>query len=360
MTRRILLLAAAEPMGDPLLLWRAAARLDMVLECAAPAEAAGLLELGARVRFRHPLLRSAVYRTASEEERRRAHGALAHATEPEVDPDRRAWHRAQATPGPDEDVAAELERSAGRAQARGGVAAAAAFLATAAELTTEPSRRVERALAAAQAKHQAGAPGAALELLLTIEATPLDELQRARVDLLRAQISALSSNREAASLLLDAARRLEPLDAGLARETYLEALAAALFAGPLAIGAGLVEVAEAVRATSRQPEPASASSLLLEGLALLITEGYAAATPTLKRALRAFRDTDVSGHEGLRRLWLAVMPAMDLWDDETWSILSARYARIAREAGALAALRPPSLQASGSSSTPGSGRPPRR
>jgi DNA-binding CsgD family transcriptional regulator len=337
-TRRLLLLAAAEPVGDPLLLWRAAARLDIGLKSAAPAQAARLLELGGRVRFRHPLLRSAVYDAATERERRSAHSALADATDPEVDPDRRAWHLAQAAPGRDEEVADELERSAGRARARGGVAAAAAFLARAAELTIDPFRRAERALAAAQAKHQAGAPGAALQLLVEVQAGPLEELQRARMDLLRAQISALSSGPEAAALLLEAARRLEPLDAGLARDTYLEAFAAALFAGPLASGGGLVEVAEAARAAPPPPEPASASDVLFSGLALLITDGYAAGAPTLKRAMVAFRHADISGEEGLRRLWLGCTPAMDLWDDENWYVLSTRCAELARDAGALAAL----------------------
>ena len=234
-TRLLLLVAAAEPVGDPVLVWRAAERLGVGVEAAAPAAAAGLVEFGGRVRFRHPLVRSAVYRAASPEARHRVHRALAEATDPDLDPDRRAWHRAHATPALDEDVAAELERSAGRAQARGGLAAAAAFLERAAELTPEPARRARRALAAAQSKHQAGAPDAALDLLAMAEAGPLDELQRARAELLRAQITfAVNRGRDAPPLLLAAAKRLEPLDATLARETYLDAFSAALFAGRLA------------------------------------------------------------------------------------------------------------------------------
>ena len=237
-TRCLLLIAAAEPVGDPVLLWRAAEQLGIGADAATPATAAGLFELGARVRFRHPLVRSAIYRAAPAEERRTVHGALAQATDPEVDPDRHAWHRAQAAPGPDEDIAAELEQSAGRAQARGGLAAAAAFLERAAALTPDPARRVGRALAAARAKHQAGAPDTALSLLANAEAGPLDELQRARADLLRAQIAfAMSRGSDAPPLLLNAAKRLEPLDVRLARETYLDALIAAVSADRLASGA---------------------------------------------------------------------------------------------------------------------------
>jgi hypothetical protein len=217
-TRRLLQLAAADPSGDPVLVWRAAGRLAIGAGAAGPAAEAGLAEFGARVRFRHPLVRSAAYQSASVETRQELHSALADATDPAVDPDRRAWHRAQAAPGPDEAVAAELEQCAGRAQRRGGLAAAAAFLERAAGLTLDPARRAQRALAAAQAKHQAGASDAALGLLAMAEAGPLDELQRARGDLLRAQVAFASSHgRDAPSLMLGAAKRLETLDVGLAR-----------------------------------------------------------------------------------------------------------------------------------------------
>jgi len=342
-SQRLLLVAAVEPVGEPLSVWRAAERLGIGVHAAAPAAAAGLLEFGAHIRFRHPLVRSAVYRAASAEERRTVHRALAQATDPKVDPDRHAWHRARAAPGADEDVAAELEQSAGRAQARGGLAAAAAFLERAAALTPDPARRVGRALAAARAKHQAGAPDAALSLLASAEAGPVDELQRARADLLRAQIAfAMSRGSDAPPLLLNAARRLEPLDARLARETYLDALIAAVSAHRLASGGGALEVAEAARAAgyARSPaQPARAPDLLLDGWVLLITEGYAAATPTLARALSAFRSGEsVSKDEEIRWLWFACHTAYELWDDETWHELSIRQVQLARAVGALAEL----------------------
>ena len=179
-TRRLLQLAAADPSGDRALVWRAAGRLSIPIQAAVPAVEAGLAEFGTRVRFRHPLVRSAAYRSASFADRRQLHAALAEVTDPGADPDRRAWHRAQAAPGPDEEVAAELERSADRAQARGGLAAAAAFLEHAVRLTADPARQAGRELAAAQASMQAGAFGKALELLAVAEAGPLDELASAR------------------------------------------------------------------------------------------------------------------------------------------------------------------------------------
>jgi hypothetical protein len=338
-TRRLLLVAAAEPVGDPALVWRAAARLGLGIDAAPPASASGLCGFGGRVRVRHPLVRSAAYWEAPPEARRGVHRALAEETDPVVDPDRRAWHRAHAAAGPDEDVAEALARSANRAQARGGLAAAAAFLERAAGLTPEPARRAQRALAAARAKHQAGAPDAALELLATAEAGPLDELGRAQGDLLRAQItSSVHRGGDAAPLLLKAAKRLEPLDAGLARETYLEALSAAQFAGRLAHGGGVLEAAEAARAAPPGPQPPRATDLLLDGLALLLTEGYATGAPMLKRAVNAFRSEDVSGDAGIRWIWLASRAAVDLWDDEAWEALSSRHVQIARDAGALTVL----------------------
>jgi hypothetical protein len=246
-TRQLLLLAAADPVGEPVLLWRAAERLGVGVDAASPAVEAGLVEIGTDVRFRHPLVRSAVYRAATPEQRRTAHAALACTVDPDTDPDRRAWHRAQATAGIDEDVAEELERSATRARARGGHAAAAAFLEEAVALTPEPGRRARRALAAAHAKNLAGAPERAVELLSTAQAGPLGELDRARAELLGAQITfAATRGRDAPRLLLSAARRLEPLDATLARATYLDAFAAAVAAGREARGGGLRDVAAAV------------------------------------------------------------------------------------------------------------------
>jgi DNA-binding CsgD family transcriptional regulator len=338
-TRRLLLLAAAEPTGDPALLWRAAGKLGIRAPAAIPAEFEGLLEFGTRVTFRHPLIRSAVYRPASPAERRQVHRALAEATDRQLDPDRRAWHLAQAAPGPDEDVASELERSADRAQARGGLAAAAAFMERSAVLTLDPARRAERALAAAQVTAQAGTFDAALRLLAMAEAGPLTELQRARADLLHGQV-AFASGRggDAPLLLLKAAKRLEPLDARLARETYLEALSASVYATRFVTGGVLREAAEAARAAPAAPHPPSAPDLLLDGLALLITAGYTAATPMLKHALSAFSSEDLPREEALRWLWLAIPTAVRLWDDDGWDRLSARQVRLARDAGALGVL----------------------
>jgi DNA-binding CsgD family transcriptional regulator len=335
-TRLLLLVAAAEPVGDPVLVWRAAERLGIAASAAAAAEADGLLEIGTQVRFRHPLVRSAVYRSAGLPERRAAHLALAEVTDRELDPDRRAWHLAAAAPGPDEEAASELERSAGRAQARGGVAAAAAFLQRAVALTREPARRSERALAAAQANLQAGAFDAALELLTTAEAGPLDELQHARVDLLRGQIAfASSAGSEAPALLLKAAKRIEPLDVALARHTYLDAWLAAEFAGRFASAGDLHEVSRAARSA---PPPTCAprpSDVLLDGLAVLVTEGRAAAAPLLRRAARMFTE-EASTEEGLRWGWAgAPIAPGTLWDEEYWHTMTGRRLQSVREAGLL-------------------------
>ena len=339
-TRRLLLAAAAEPGGDEVLLWRAAARLGIGQEAAAAAEGTGLIEFGARVRFRHPLVRSAAYRSASMLDRQDVHRVLAEVTDPDLDPDRRAWHRAHAAIGPDEEVAAELERSADRAQARGGMAASAAFLEEAVRLTLDPAHRSERALAAAQAKYDAGSPEAALTLIAMAEAGPRDELRSARVDLLRAQIVfATRRGSDAPPLLLRAGIQLEPLDIGLARETYLEALTAAVIVGRLSRGADMVEVAKAALAAPAGSAPPRASDLLLDGLALLVTDGRATATPILKKAVSAFRDDEsLSTRELLRWLWLAGRVAQDLWDDESWEVLCTRHVRLARQTGALAVL----------------------
>ena len=338
-TRRVLITAAAEPGGDDALLWRAVGRLGIGHEAAAAAEATGLIELGARVRFRHPLVRSAAYRSASLLDRQDVHRALAEVTDPDLDPDRRAWHRAHAAVGPDEGVAAELERSADRAQARGGMAASAAFLEEAVRLTLDPTRRAERALAAAQAKYDAGYPEAALALISMAQAGPVDELRRARVDLLRAQIAfARRRGSDAPPLLLKAGRQLEPLDIGLARETYLEAFTAAVIVGRLSRGADAVEVAKAALAAPARSMPPRAPDLLLDGLALLVTDGRATATPVLKQAVSAFRNGDLSTPERLRWLWLAGRVAQDLWDDESWEVLCTQHVRLARQTGALAVL----------------------
>ena len=333
--RRLLLVGAADPTGDPVLVWRAAGRLGIGVAAARPVAEAGLAEFGARVRFRHPLVRSAAYRLASALDRQEVHRVLAEATDPEADPDRRAWHRAQAADGPDEDVAAELERSAGRAQARGGLAAAAAFLERAAELTADPARRAERTLAAAQADLRAGAFGRALERLATAEAGPVDDGQGARADLLRGQIAFASGpGSDAPLLLLKAARRLEPLDLDLARETYLDAWLAALYAGHLAVGGDLEEVSRAARAMPAPPRPPRPADLLLDGLAVLVTDGPAAAAPALRQATSAFADADIPAEKAFRLGRTARIIYQALWEGEGWR-LTMRQVQLARDAGAL-------------------------
>jgi DNA-binding CsgD family transcriptional regulator len=338
--RRLLLVAAADPVGDPALVWRAAERLGIPESASHIVESEELLALSPRVVFRHPLVRSAVYGAAGVDERREAHRALADATDPESDPDRRAWHRAQAAATPDEEVAAELEHSAGRAQARGGFAAAAAFLERAVALSPDPSHRAQRALAAAQSKFQAGALDDALDLVDTAESGIADDDPvRAQVHLLRAEI-AFASQRgsDATALLLAAAGELEAVNPRLARATYLEALSAAMFAGRLARGAGMVEAGEAALAGPPMPSPPCPSDLLHRGFAVQATQGYAAAAPILKDALSAYRREVVPSPDDARWLWLASWIALHLWDDESWSVLSARQLELVRRTGALSVL----------------------
>jgi DNA-binding CsgD family transcriptional regulator len=337
-TRRLLLVAAAEPVGDPVLLFRACERLG--IEASAPdLETGGLLELGARVTFRHPLARSAVYRSAAVEERREVHRALAEATDEGTDPDRRAWHLAAAAPGPDESVAVELERSASRAQARGGAAAAAAFLQRASALTVDSARQAERALAAAQANLQAGAFDAAVRLLATAQDRAHDDFERARVNLLRAQIEFASSRGGGApGSLLRAVKEIEPFDPRLARASYLEALSAALFAGRLAGHGGRPgEVARAVRTGASAESPSTAADLLIDGWAALFVDGWEGATPTLQAALRTFTEGEVTPDK-LHLLWLATITAPVVWDDARWDVLSRAHVELARTNGALSEL----------------------
>ncbi|TDO46636.1 regulatory LuxR family protein [Kribbella sp. VKM Ac-2527] len=333
-TQRLLLTAAAEPVGDVPLLWRAAAQLGIAVDAAASyAETSGLITLGTRVLFRHPLVRSAAYRAAGPDDRRKVHRALADATDAQLDPDRRAWHLARAAAGPDETVAAELERSADRAQARGGVAAAAAFLERAAELTPDAAGRGARTLAAAQAKHQAGAFDAAFALARTAELSPLDELATAKLTLLRGQITFLTRGASVGlPLLLEAANRLEPLDSRLATATLRDAIFAALTAGRVPS-----EVAEAVLAAPKPAEPTH-DLLLLEGMARIIAQGYAAGAPMVLQALTGFRNGGISRDEELGWLLLACGVAQDTWDFESWSVLSARLVDLSRETGDLSVL----------------------
>ena len=352
-TQKLLLTAAAEPVGDKALLIRAAQRMGITADDAAHAEAEGLIEIGARVRFRHPLMRSAAYLAADVDDRRAAHRALAQETDPQSDPDRRAWHGANAAFGTDDDVADELERSADRAVARGGVAAAAAFLERATELTADPVRRGTRALAAAEAKYAATSPDAAYGLLAIAEMSPLDDLQRAQVTRLRAQIAFMQSRgrdggatkvADAALGLLDAARGLEGLDDAQARETYLDALAAAMFAGRLCPQGGPIVVAEPARHAPPGPEPPRPNDLLLDGLALRFTDGHAASLPTLRKAVTQFLDAGrhIDG-EGMLSFWQGFPIAQEcaageLWDDGAWHDVATTAVRVAREAGALTML----------------------
>jgi DNA-binding CsgD family transcriptional regulator len=337
--RRLLVAAAAEPVGDGMLLRRAAERLGIVVDAALErAEASELVTVGARVRFRHPLVRSAAYRASDPRSLREIHQALAEATDARLDPDRRVWHLARAAEGPNEEVAAELERSAGRARARGGVAAAAAFLQNAAELTEEPVRRTRRTVDAAQATVHSGAFGLAAALLTRAETGPPDELLRARIDVLRAQIAfAQGRSKEAPPLLLAAARRLEPLDVPLARETHLEAVSAVIFAGHLARSPGWREVGETARSAPPAPLP-SASDMLLDALAVRLTDGYAASAPMIEEVLGVLCDEGVPVEEAMRRLLLAGVIAADLWDLDRWRLVATRHVTVARETGALSEL----------------------
>ncbi|MFA1538869.1 helix-turn-helix transcriptional regulator [Actinomadura monticuli] len=336
-TRSFMLVAAAEPTGDPELIRCAAEHLGVPATAVRPAEADGLLEIGTWLRFRHPLVRSAVYSAASSAERREAHGALAEATDPVSDPERRAWHRAHAALEADESVAGELERLAGRAQVRGGIAAAAAFLRRATDLTPDPARRGARALAAAQAAFDAGAPDMALELLVSAELGPLTELQGAQVAWLRAQvILARKRGGEALEALLEAAGRLAGVDAGQAREAYIDALGSAVFAGRQGPPGLLRTVAEAARTAPAGPSPARPVDALLDGLVARFTEGLGQGAPRLKSILREFRQ-EARGNpdDNMRWLWLTYPVAADLWDDGTLRELAEYAVQAAREAGAL-------------------------
>jgi DNA-binding CsgD family transcriptional regulator len=336
--RQFLLLAAAEPAGDPLLLLRAAERVGIAI-ASIDAETDGLLAIEERVIFRHPLVRSAVYRAASAHERRTAHLSLAEATDRETDPDRRAWHLAAAAAGPDEEVAAELERSASRAQARGGFAAAAAFLQRSVALTKEPALRPGRALAAAQASFHAGAFDGADRLLRTAEAGSLNEVEQAQVDLTRAQIAfAVNRGSDAPPLLLKAAQQLALLDPSMARDTYLEALYAAIFAGRLGKDGSVMAVARAAREAPPAPDPPRPADLLLDGYALAITEGYAVGAPVLQAAVKTFRSNDIDSRDLLRWGVLAASAALVVWDEAAWRDLPTRQSELARDVGALAVL----------------------
>jgi DNA-binding CsgD family transcriptional regulator len=337
-TRLLLLIAAAEPTGDPVLVWRAARHLGVQPEAADSAASAGLAEFSGQVRFCHPQARATVYRAATQRQRQNAHRALAETADTDVSPDQRAWHRAHGTPHLDEDVAAELMRTVSWASARGGLPAAGAFGERAADLTPEPACRARRALTAAQVKREAGAPDAARRLLAIAQGGPLDELGWAQAELLRAQLIAQPGHgRHRRLLLLDAARRLEPLDAGLAREAYREAFGAALASGRLDVADGTAQVAEAVRTAAATGSP-RLTDLLLDGLAALVTDGPRAGAPLLKRALSAFRAEARPAPEALHWLPFACRMSRAAWDDESWQALFGQLIELARPAGALTAL----------------------
>jgi DNA-binding CsgD family transcriptional regulator len=338
-TQRLLLAAAADPTGSVALLWRAARALGIGAAATVAADADQLLEIGICVQFRHPLVRSAIYSGADSKDRRAVHLALAEATDPKTDPDRRAWHLALAAPGPDEEVAAELERSASRAQARGGLTSAAAFLQRSVALTRDPERRGDRALAAAHAQVLAGEFDAALRLLAIAEFDAQNEPQRVRIDLLRGQVAAAGGPvAEAPARLLKAAKRLEPLDIHLARETYLDALGSAMYLNQHHGDSRLHEVAHAALAAPVSDGPPRLTDLLLDGFSLLAIEGRAAAGPVLRRALATFHSEDLPAEKGL--LWgnLTAVAAGTLWDFESSVAIYRRQSEVARRAGALAPL----------------------
>ncbi len=331
--RLLLLLAAADPTGNPTLLWRASELLSLGPETLNTVLATGELSIGARVRFRNPLMRSAVYSAGSQEDRRRVHAALARATGEGHDSDRRAWHRSRATVEHDEGVAEALERSAAQARTRGGVAAAAAFLERAAALTRDPVRRGRRVLAAAQAKYDAGAPEAALLLLDGPETSALASADQARADRLRALAGyGLDRDRDAPSRLVAAARDLAPFDVRLARATYLEALEVSLLIGDSPeersrIGRAMLEALAG-------DDSDATDAMVMRGVALLVTDDREAAVPVLRRALTSLvqQPADVS------LLGIAGRVAAEVWDADAFRILSDRHVELARADGVLACL----------------------
>lgn len=337
-SRRLLLIAAADPLGDAGLVWRAAARLGIDTEASGPAVEDGLVEFGTRVLFRHPVVRSVVYTSASVQERRRVHGALAQVTDARLDPDRRAWHGAHAAAGPDEDVAAELEGSAGRALARGGLAAAAAFLERATMLTLHPEKRVERALGAASAQVQAGSFDAARDLLSVAEAQAPNDFQQARIELIEAELAfATTRGGDASQLLLKAAQRLESIDAGMARTTYLQAVTAAVFNDQVTRG-DVGQLAQAIAAAPRPLGTPNAADLLLDAIAAHNARGYAAGAAILRDAMDLFA-TETSPDSELRGRWLcSLLACWHLWDHRRWQLHSEGYLELVRGRGALSEL----------------------
>ncbi|WP_436533368.1 ATP-binding protein [Actinoplanes sp. HUAS TT8] len=329
--RTVLLAAAVEPVGNPALLWRALQRLGLGPDAAAPAEADRLIEFGARVRFLHPLVRSAAWRAGPAAELRQVHAALAEVTDPATDPDRRAWHRAHATAGTDAQVAAELENSAGRALARGGWAAAAAFLERAAELTPDAARRGELLVSAATARADAGAYALVPRILAAAELTPMAPVARARAESLRARVTfMLHHGRAAGPPLLAAARRLRTLDPVAARDTFLMAVGAAFWAGRFG-GDDLRVAASAAREGA--PPGEDFPDLMLAGFVSWVLDGRTAAVPALGRALDAMGSATDFQH-----VWLAAAAAHDLFRLDLAHRMTERAIHLARASGALALL----------------------
>lgn len=337
-TQLLLVLAAAEPVGDGHLLRRAATRLGIDVDALAHGDAAELVSLDTQVRFRHPLVRSAVYQLATPADRRAVHRAIADSIDADLDIDRKTWHSAQATAGADEAIAVELERSAARAQARGGAPAMAAFLERAADLTEDPARRAQRSLEAAEASFQAGTFESALALLARADAGPLDDLRSARVDVLRAGLAfAQGRGREAPALLLGAGRKLDGLDVPLARATYLDAVSAVVFAGHLAGTPGFREVGDAARAAPPTPQP-RLPDRLLDALAVRLADGFAASAGMIEPLLAELAGEHVPVEDTMRCRLLAGVAAADLWDLDRWQSVAVRLVQVAREAGALSDL----------------------
>ena len=349
-TRLFLLLAAAEPVGDTALLISAARRLGMSPQTVVPAEAAGLIEMGVRARFRHPLMRTAAYRAGSVSERRQVHAALAAAIDGTVDPDRLAWHRAYAIEGTDADVAAELERSAVRVRRRGGTAAAAAFLTRSVELTADPATRSTRALTAAEALHDVASFESAREMLTTAALAPVDDEGRGRIAQLRARLtlrgirggSVAESLDDTVDRFSEAARFFAATATESAYEAHLEALTTAMYAGRS--GNRTAAAAAAVTRTATVGAPTGVAAVLAGALAQRISAGPAVAMPAMRRAVdRATAAFTAAKAAGPGQLWLAFPIAHEVLTHEVWDLDSARSisaaaVRLAEDTGALTVL----------------------